>query len=87
MSTDNTSPELLSRIMSALEEIRPFLIEDGGDVEIVRVTEDMVVEVEFQGACKTCSMSNMTFTAGIQQAIIKAVPEVRDVVAVTREIA
>lgn len=80
-----TSKEIEHRVMAALEDIRPFLLEDGGDVELVRITEEMVVEVAFLGACKTCSMSNMTFQGGIHHAITKAVPEVKDVVVVTSD--
>ena len=59
-----------------MEQIRPFLLEDGGDVELVEITDDLIVKVEFKGACKTCSMSSMTFTAGVEDAICKAAPEV-----------
>lgn len=74
---------LKNKIENALSQIRPFLMEDGGDVELVEITADMVVKVEFKGACSTCSMSNMTFNAGVEDAIMRAVPEVRKVEAVT----
>jgi Fe-S cluster biogenesis protein NfuA len=64
------------RIEAALEGIRPYLKADGGNVQIVEITDDNVVRVELMGACGSCSMSMMTFRAGIEDAIKKAVPEV-----------
>lgn len=74
---------LESKIETALSQIRPFLLEDGGDVRLVEVTEDFVVKLELTGACKTCSMNHMTFNAGVAEAIMRAVPEVKKVEAVT----
>lgn len=68
-----------TKIEKALLQIRPFLIEDGGDVQLVEITDDLIVRVRFQGACRTCPMSHMTFTAGVEDAIIRAVPEVKKV--------
>ncbi len=70
------------RIEAALEQIRPFLEADHGDVTLVEVTSDRVAKVEFHGACKDCSMSYMTLKAGVEQSILKAVPEITSVVAV-----
>ena len=67
---------LVKKIENALSQIRPFLLEDGGDVQLVEITDDFVARVEFQGACKTCTMSNMTFTAGVEDAIRRAAPEI-----------
>lgn len=72
-------PELEQRIEAALDTIRDYLRTDGGDVRLVRVNEDYVVELELMGACVNCSMSEMTMKAGIEQAIRKAAPEVTDV--------
>jgi len=75
-------PELHRRIEETLDSIRPYLMADGGSVRLQNVTEDMVVELELLGACGTCPMSMMTLRAGIEQAIRRAVPEVRRVEAV-----
>lgn len=72
------------RIEAALVEVRPFLIIDNGDVEIVRYEETTgVLELRFLGACKTCSMSAMTLRAGIERAIRLNIPEVRRVEAIS----
>lgn len=67
---------LKSKIETALDGIRPFLQEDGGDVELIEVTNDYVVRVELLGACKFCSMNKMTFKVGVEKAIQEAVPEI-----------
>lgn len=67
-------------IKSALEECRPYLQEDGGDVEFVRFEEEtQTAEIRYLGACKNCCMSIMTLRAGIERVIIRRVPEVRRV--------
>ena len=73
---------LINRIDLALDNIRPYLEADGGNVRIVEVTEDMVVKLELLGACGTCPMSTMTLKAGVEEAIKKAVPEVKSVEAI-----
>lgn len=69
-------------VIKALEEVRPHLKADGGDVELVEVTEDGVVKVRLLGACEGCPMREMTLTQGITRFIKKKVPEVKDVQAV-----
>lgn len=66
----------------ALDEIRPFLNGDGGDISLVDITPDMVVRVKLHGNCKECSMKLMTMRAGIMETLRKAVPSVKDVVEV-----
>ena len=73
---------IVERVEQALDSIRPYLKSDGGDVRLHAVREDMVVEVELLGACETCSMSNMTMKAGLEEAIKKAAPEIREVKAI-----
>lgn len=68
--------ELLAKIKTSIEEIRPYLQTDGGDVEIVDVTEDNVVQIKLLGACSDCSMSVTTVKAGIEETIKKYVPEI-----------
>jgi Fe-S cluster biogenesis protein NfuA len=74
--------ELTRRIQVALDTMRPFLIADGGDAQIVDVTKDMRVRIKLLGSCSTCDLSMMTMKAGIEQAIMKAVPEILAVEAI-----
>lgn len=67
------------RVEDALNSVRPYLEADGGNVNIVEITEDGVVKLELLGACGTCPMSSMTFKGGLEEAILKAVPEIRKV--------
>ncbi len=73
---------LESRVESALETIRPYLKADGGDVELVKITEEGIVEVKLTGACTNCPMSSMTLRAGVERALIREVPGIRRVEAV-----
>ena len=71
-----------SKVEDALESMRPFLAADGGDMELVEITEDKVVQLRLLGACKECNMSEMTLKAGIEEAVKRAAPEVKSVVAI-----
>lgn len=73
---------LIQEVEQALETIRPYLIADGGNVEIEEITPENVVKLKLLGNCGNCKMSFMTMKAGIEQAIMKAVPEITSVVAV-----
>lgn len=73
---------LSERIEEILSQLRPYLEADNGNVSFVEVTEDMVVRVRLEGACSSCSMSTMTLKAGIEQSLLKAIPELRGVEAV-----
>ena len=64
------------RVIKSLEDIRPYLKADGGDISLVRVTDDMTAWVQLHGACLSCNMSAMTMTAGVEEAIKRAVPEI-----------
>jgi Fe-S cluster biogenesis protein NfuA len=70
------------KIQKAINEIRPNLQADGGDVELVEVADDGVVKVKLLGACRGCPMSQMTLKMGIEKYLKKEVPEVKEVVAV-----
>jgi len=70
---------LLSRIEEALNTIRPYLDADGGDVEVVEINNGNHVVVKFTGNCAGCTMSSMTFRAGVEEAIRRLVPEVLSV--------
>jgi len=82
MIETHTDHLLLERIEKALNQIRPYLQADGGNVKVLEVTEDMVVKLELLGACGACSMSTMTMKAGVEQAIKREVPEINSVFAV-----
>jgi Fe-S cluster biogenesis protein NfuA len=73
---------ITEKIEKALNTIRPYLQRDGGDIEFVEVTEDMTVKVRLKGACHGCPYSMQTLKAGVEQAIIQEVPEVKEVIAV-----
>ena len=77
-----TDANLITRIENALDQIRPYMEADGGNVSLVEVTEDMVVRIKLLGACSSCKMSMMTMKAGVEQSILKAVPEIRSVEAI-----
>ena len=67
-------------VEKALDDIRPFLHGDGGDISLVEITPDMVVQVKLHGNCQACSMKLMTMRAGILETLRKVVPEIKDVV-------
>lgn len=78
----STNPELLLRIEAALDQIRPYLEADGGNVAIEEVTDDMVVKLKLLGSCGTCPMSIMTLKAGVEQSLKRAIPEITAVEAI-----
>jgi Fe-S cluster biogenesis protein NfuA len=73
---------LKTRVEKALNSIRPYLEADGGNVVVKEITEDMTVRLELMGSCSSCPMSSMTFKAGLEEAILKSVPEIRKVEAI-----
>jgi Fe-S cluster biogenesis protein NfuA len=70
------------RVEKALEKIRPMLQADGGNVDLIDVTEDGVVKLKLTGSCGCCPMSQMTLKMGIERIIKQEVPEVKEVVAI-----
>ena len=74
--------ELLRKINEALESIRPHLAVDGGDVEVMDITDDMCVKVKWLGSCQSCAMSEMTMKAGVEQTIKSKFPQIETVIAV-----
>ena len=79
MSIDKKAIE--EKVLDALEQLRPFLHADGGDMELVEIRDDATVVVRLMGSCSDCSMSLMTLKAGLQEAVKKAAPEVKEVIA------
>ena len=76
---NNNIDSITQRVEASLDSIRPYLIADGGDVKITEISDDLVVKLEFLGACGNCKMSTMTFKAGVVEAIKRAVPEVNSI--------
>ena len=72
---------LLNNIENALEEIRPFLKNDGGDISLVGIEKD-TVKVKFEGACSTCTVNQMTLKNGVEMTIKKHVPGVKEVISI-----
>ena len=70
------------KVENALTSVRPYLVADGGDVELVNINENGIVEVRLTGACVGCPMSQMTLRAGIERALMKEIPEIKRVEAV-----
>ncbi len=71
-----------SKVQKTLDALRPFLQRDGGDVELVEVTDDGVVKVKLLGACGTCPMSTMTLKNGIEAKLREEITDIKSVVAV-----
>lgn len=79
---EKTRENLIHQVEKALEEVRPYLQTDGGNVKVLDVNEEMVVTLELLGACGNCPMSVMTMKAGIEETIKRQVPEIKDVKAI-----
>ena len=75
-----TTEELTSNVLLALEEIRPFLNSDGGDISLISIEEDKHVKVRLEGACTSCSVNQMTLKAGVETTIKKFAPQIETVV-------
>lgn len=82
MSEDIAEKSLYERVEEALQSIRPYLEADGGDVKILEISDEGVVSLELLGACGSCPMSTMTLKAGVEEAIKRAIPEIKAVEAV-----
>lgn len=80
MSIDKNSIEV--KVLKALDQLRPFLEADGGDMELVEIKDDATVVVRLLGACSDCSMSMMTLKAGLEEQVMKMAPEVKAVIAI-----
>lgn len=74
--------DLIAKVDIALDDVRPHLAVDNGNVEVVGITDDLTVQVKWLGACVGCSMSHMTMKAGLEQAIKSRLPEIKGVIAV-----
>jgi len=81
MGKDKTN-SLRSRVEKTLSSVRPYLQADGGDIELVDITGDLVVKVRLTGACNGCPFSMQTLRGGVEQALRKEVPEINGIEAV-----
>jgi Fe-S cluster biogenesis protein NfuA len=77
-----TKEEITKKVSAAIDVVRPFLQNDGGDISLIEVTDDFTVKVKLLGACGSCPYSIMTLKNGVEQAIRRDVPEIKEVVAV-----
>lgn len=81
----NKDPQFIARVESALDQVRPYMEADGGNVTLLEVTDEMVVRLQLEGACSSCKMSMMTLKAGVEQSIMRSVPEIKSVIAINSE--
>ncbi len=75
-----TSEELQINVEAALEEIRPFLKSDGGDISLVSIDDGKKVTIRFEGACTSCNINQMTLKSGVEMTIKKHAPQIEEVV-------
>ena len=75
-----TEKELRSKVELALDEIRPFLQSDGGDISLVSIDEGKIVKVQLQGACVGCTVNQMTLKSGVEMTIKKYAPQIEKVI-------
>lgn len=73
---------LITKVEEALNTVRPYMEADGGNVKVVEITNDFTAKLELVGACGSCPMSSMTFKAGLEEAIKRLVPEIKNVEAI-----
>ena len=76
------SKEIKEKVLKALDEIRPFLASDGGDISLVSIDNDRIVNVKLHGACVGCSVNQMTLKTGVEMTIKKYAPQIDKVVGV-----
>lgn len=80
--TKAKNQDLIAKVEKVIDQIRPYLQADGGNIKFVKISDDNIVYVELQGACKGCPMSMMTLKSGVEEAMKKAIPEIKSVEAV-----
>lgn len=77
-----TKTELKQSVLKALDEIRPFLASDGGDISLVGIEENRRVKVQLHGACVSCSVNQMTMKTGVEMTIKKYAPQIQEVISI-----
>ena len=75
-----TTEEVMTNVLKALDEIRPFLNSDGGDISLIGIEDDKHVKVRLEGACTSCSVNQMTLKAGVETTIKKYAPQIETVI-------
>ena len=84
--SNNQKEVLIQKVENVIDQIRPYLQADGGNIRFVELTDDYIVNVELLGACGTCPMSTMTLKQGVEQAVKKAIPEIKSVEAINMNV-
>ncbi len=79
---EKTKEELTQKVLNVLDQVRPYLQADGGDIKFVNITEDNTVNVELMGACGSCAFSTVTLKNGVETTLKKVLPEIKEVVAI-----
>ena len=74
--------EIKEKVLIALDEIRPFLASDGGDISLVSIEKDSLVKVQLHGACVSCTVNQMTLKTGVEMTIKKHAPQIEKVISV-----
>ncbi len=82
---DQNREEITRKVENVIAQIRPYLQQDGGDIEFIEYTDDNIVNVKLLGACGSCPYSTMTLKNGVESAMKKAIPEVKSVEAINPE--
>jgi len=77
------SEELRLNVEKALEEIRPFLQNDGGDISLIEIEDEKLVKVQLEGACTSCTVNQMTLKSGVEMMIKKYAPQIEKVINIT----
>jgi Fe-S cluster biogenesis protein NfuA len=85
--TEKERNSVKERVNKALDKIRPYLEADGGGITLEEITDDMVVKVKLHGACDGCPFSYQTLKAGVEQALLKEVPEMKELIALDKSTA
>lgn len=78
---------ILDKVETAIQQLRPFLEADGGDMELIEISDEMIVKVRLIGACSSCSMSPMTLKAGLEENLKSIVPEIKGVESISEILA
>jgi len=79
---ENDKSKLNQKVQNVIDQVRPYLQQDGGDINFLEITDDNVVNVELIGACGACPFSTMTLKNGVEATLKKVIPEIKEVVAV-----
>jgi Fe-S cluster biogenesis protein NfuA len=82
MRDDNLQFKMKDKVLKAIDNMRPFLQADNGDVELIDITEDAIVKVRLTGACAICPLSQITLRAGVERSLMREIPAIRRVEAV-----